>query len=92
MHMPHSFISSLWEAVKDTDSFRGFTLIMLTLIAAGLALSFQTLSAQNDKLSNRIEQVQADTIHRSEWVQIEKRLESIALDVREIRNAQSQRQ
>lgn len=87
--MPHRIILSLWEAVKDTDSFRGFTLIMLTLIAAGLMLAFTTLSAKSDKLEVQMNSLEQNTIHRSEWVQVEKRLESIQADVREIRNQQT---
>ena len=72
--------------VKDTDSFRAFTLIMLTVIAVALATAFDTLSAQNQIIDAKIEVVKDNSINRSEWAQVEKRLEAIQGDIREIRN------
>ena len=76
---------------KDSDTFRAFTLIMLSLIAAGLVLAFNTLSAQStaieQKLERKLDIIEQNTVPRAELSQIEKRLEAIHDDVREIRNA-----
>jgi hypothetical protein len=78
--------------MKDTDSFRAFTLIMLVAIASGIVFTFNTLSAQSSVIEKRIEQkierIETQTVPRSEWVQLEKRLEAIHADIREIRNTQ----
>jgi hypothetical protein len=88
--MSIGFINSLWQMVKDSDAFRGFTLLMLSLIATGLVLAFGTLSAQNSaiemKLERKLETIEANTVPRAELAQIEKRLEAIHADIREIRN------
>jgi len=84
--MSYSLVSTLWTMVKDTDSFRAFTLIMLTVIAVALATAFDTLSAQNQIIDAKIEVVKDNSINRSEWAQVEKRLEAIQGDIREIRN------
>jgi hypothetical protein len=88
--MSIDFINSLWQMVKDSDAFRGFTLLMLSLIATGLVLAFGTLSAQNSaiemKLERKLETIEANTVPRTELAQIEKRLEAIHADIREIRN------
>lgn len=89
--MSIAIISTLWQMVKDSDAFRAFTLIMLSLIAAGLVLAFNTLSAQSTAIEHKLEQkldiIEQNTVQRSEMSQIEKRLEAIHADVREIRNA-----
>lgn len=90
--MPYSLILQLWEQMKDTDGFRAFTLMMLVAIAGGLVFTFSTLSAQSATIEKRVEQkiekIEAQAVPRSEWVQLEKRLEAIHADIREIRNSQ----
>jgi hypothetical protein len=86
--MPYRIILSLWDAVKDTDSFRAFTIIMLTAIVGMLVFTFNTLSAQTAEIERKVNDKLEHTVPRAEWLQMEKRLESIHADIREIRNNQ----
>jgi len=85
-------VFKLWDRMKDADGFRFFTLIMLTGLVAALVFMFNTLSAQNVAIEARIEQkfqrIEAQSVPRQEWQQLEKRLEAIHADIREIRNRQ----
>jgi TolA-binding protein len=78
--------------MKETDGFRFFTLTMLTGLVAGLAFMFNTLSAQNSAIEHRLEQkferIEAQSVPRQEWQQLEKRLEAMHQDIREIRRSQ----
>jgi hypothetical protein len=78
--------------MKETDGFRLFTLIMLTALVMGITFMFKTLSAQNVAIEARIEQkfqrIESQSVPRQEWQQLEKRLEAMHQDIREIRRSQ----
>lgn len=90
--MPYTLILALWDRMKDADGFRMFMLIMLTALVIGITFMFKTLSAQNVAIEARIEQkfqrIESQSVPRQEWQQLEKRLEAIHADIREIRNRQ----
>lgn len=91
--MPYNFFLQLWESMKETtDTFKAFVLMSLSILIAAIFFVFNTLSAQSaiieQKLDRKIEKIESYSVPRAELVQLEKRLEAIHADIREIRNSQ----
>jgi hypothetical protein len=82
--------SRVARIVAANNILNALFMVAASLIATGLVLAFGTLSAQNSaiemKLERKLETIEANTVPRTELAQIEKRLEAIHADIREIRN------
>lgn len=91
--MPYRIILSLWESVKDSPAYHVVVMGSIVVMAWAGGAAWSELRASDQAIEAKIEaefrHIQNEYVRRSDLQQIEKRLESIQADVREIRNSQS---